>query len=330
MPEIKVDITGETDQIKEAIAEVKDAVKDATENIKKNAASAGESVDSVAKNAAKNWKNAAKDTKSIGEKAKDSAGKISAAGGALSAMGASIGQQFGAAGQIISALVSGPVGAITAALGFAVTIGTKLWDQFTLSAEEAAAKTSTAVAKANKARQDAETAFSDNSSYMERLKELSKQENLSNEAKNEAATLIGIVQKRYGDLGLSIDKAKGKIIGLDKAQEEFFERSREDRLKAAGNQIKALDKDVDAQFRVMGSSFFTTEEKKAAVKNMRQMFKTASIDQKIAFAERSYDNAKTKELWMKKWQPNYAWWTNPLFCLPIRLKASNTPAIFML
>ena len=264
MPEIKVDITGETDQIKEAIAEVKDAVKDATENIKKNAASAGESVDSVAKNAAKNWKNAAKDTKSIGEKAKDSAGKISAAGGALSAMGASIGQQFGAAGQIISALVSGPVGAITAALGFAVTIGTKLWDQFTLSAEEAAAKTSTAVAKANKARQDAETAFSDNSSYMERLKELSKQENLSNEAKNEAATLIGIVQKRYGDLGLSIDKAKGKIIGLDKAQEEFFERSREDRLKAAGNQIKALDKDVDAQFRVMGSSFLTTERKKAA------------------------------------------------------------------
>ncbi len=293
MPEIKVDITGETGQIKEAITEVKDAVRDASENIKKNAASAGESADSFAKKAAKNWKNAAKDTKGIGDKAKDSAGKISAAGGALSAMGASIGQQFGAAGQMISSLASGPVGILTAAIGAAVSVGMKLWDQFTLSAEEALLKTAAAVEKANLAKEKAEKNYSSSSGYIDRLAELAAKEKLSNAGKKEAALLIELLEKKYGNLGISIDKATGKIKGLEKAQKAFEEESKDSRIAALKKQMRAYDMDRDAEFKKMMDTddgwYFKTFEK--SLKYMKQL----SVPQQIAYAERGYAGAKSKD-----------------------------------
>lgn len=58
-------------------------------------------------------------------------------------------------------------------------------------------------------------------SAMERLVELSKKQKLSNAEMDEAQTIVSVLTKAYGDLGISIDKATGKITGLTEAQSKL-------------------------------------------------------------------------------------------------------------
>lgn len=156
---------------------------------------------------------------------RESAGKMgeefSRVGGAASAMGSVIGQQFGVIGQAISTLASGPMAALLALFVVLADAAKKMWNKFTLSAEEAAAATA---AQAEGLRQQASMMGQQSQSadkYMARLRELSKVEKLSNAEKFEAETLIKRLTKEYGNLGISIDQTTGKIIGMDRATAEF-------------------------------------------------------------------------------------------------------------
>ena len=238
--------------------------------------------------------------------------KISAAGGALSAFGASAGQHFGAIGQALSALTAGPVAALVGAFGAILAVGTQIWDRLSLSAEEYVAKLSSVAQRADKAKEKLLAQQADDSGYMDRLIELSKQERLSNAAKTEAATLIKILSSRYKDLGISIDAMTGKIIGADKAQRKMFEEQRRQRLTAVGRQIESHDRKSQKQaemavnsmfigenmLQTFGLSFKSAQEARAAVSDVME---NRPLEDRIKLAEKLRDASKTQSD-MENWQ----------------------------
>lgn len=139
-----------------------------------------------------------------------------------------------------------PIGLATAAIAALGTLAVKVWDIMTVSAEEYAMKASNAVDKANKNLEETFKQQEADSSYLERLKELSQAENMSNAMKMEAAELISLLTKRYGDLGISIDMATGKIIGLDEAQRAFLKRQQQMKVDAAQISVNAQRMAVDS------------------------------------------------------------------------------------
>lgn len=139
-----------------------------------------------------------------------------------------------------------PIGLATAAIAALGTLAVKVWDMMTVSAEEYAMKASNAVEKANKNLEETFKQQEADSGYLERLKELSQAENLSNAMKMEAAELISLLTKRYGDLGISIDMATGKIIGLDEAQRTFLKSQQQMKLDAAKINVNAQKMAADS------------------------------------------------------------------------------------
>lgn len=147
----------------------------------------------------------------------------------------------GAAKNIIEAFTGllSPIGLATAAISALGTLAVKVWDMMTVSAEEYAMKASNAVEKAKKNLEETFKQKETDSGYLERLKELSQAENMSNAMKMEAAELISLLTKRYGDLGVSIDMATGKIFGLDEAQRIFLKSQQKMKVDAAQLNVNA-------------------------------------------------------------------------------------------
>lgn len=132
-----------------------------------------------------------------------------------------------------------PIGLITTGITALGALAVKVWDMMTVSAEEYAMKASNAVDKANKNLEETFKQKETDSGYLERLKELSQAENMSNAMKMEAAELISLLTKRYGDLGVSIDMATGKIFGLDEAQRIFLKSQQKMKVDAAQLNVNA-------------------------------------------------------------------------------------------
>ena len=156
----------------------------------------------------------------------------------INKLGGSMGGTLKNVQEAIMGMLS-PVGLVMAGITALGTLAVKVWDMMTVSAEEYAMKASNAVDKANKNMEQTVKQAETDSGYLERLKELSQAENMSNAMKMEAAELISLLTKRYGDLGISIDMATGKIIGLDEAQRAFLKRQQQMKVDAAQININA-------------------------------------------------------------------------------------------
>lgn len=233
--------------------------------------------------------------------------QIKKAGSVLGKLGSSIGSQFGALGNIISGLTAGPIALFSAAIGAAVAIGVQLWDKLTMSAEEYAAEMERVARESEKAHQNMMKQMDEDSGYMDRLAELAKKENLSNEAKAEAATLIQMLTSRYGDLGISIDAVTGQIVGMDAAQEKFLKKQREMKSASLQRQISVSEKTVEAKasaatsalapgqqtLEKFGLSFRGVEDAK---KQVAGIFRSEPLERQLQFAETMRDDvSKTNE-----------------------------------
>ena len=171
--------------------------------------------------------NATKKLDNFGDNADRAVRAIDSVSGALGQASTGI---SGLAGDLI-ALVKNPMAAAIAAITALVAIGVKLWDKLTLSAEEYAKKASFEFEQAQKKFNDLTNAQKEDSGYLDRLKEISQEENISNSLKTEAISIIQSLTDRYGDLGISIDVTTGKIHGLDegmaKANKKMSEFAKE-------------------------------------------------------------------------------------------------------
>ena len=231
---------------------------------------------------------------------------LKSTGRTFSSFAAGAGRELGQLGGIIGAIASGPVMALTAAIGGLVALGVQVWDKMTLSAEEYAAKLDRAAAAADKHREAVEKQTTEDQTYMDRLAELASKEQLSNEAKAEAATLIANLTSRYGDLGLTIDKVTGKIGGMDKAHAAFIAKVRRERMKAVSEQIATTSQkarnaaEMAAQNSYIGAESLgkiglTPAAAQEARKTAAGIFSSGNVRDRIAMAERLRDAAKTTE-----------------------------------
>ena len=182
--------------------------------------------------------NATKKLDNFGDNADRAVRAIDSVSGALGQASTGI---SGLAGDLI-ALVKNPMSAAIAAITALVAIGVKLWDKLTLSAEEYAKKASFEFEQAQKKFNDLTNAQKEDSGYLDRLKEISQEENISNDLKTEAISIIQSLTDRYGDLGISIDVTTGKIHGLDegmakanKKMSEFAKEAKRLELRKAEN-----------------------------------------------------------------------------------------------
>ena len=182
--------------------------------------------------------NATKKLDNFGDNADRAVRAIDSVSGALGQASTGI---SGLAGDLI-ALVKNPMSAAIAAITALVAVGVKLWDKLTLSAEEYAKKASFEFEQAQKKFNDLINTQKEDSGYLDRLKEISQEENISNSLKTEAISIIQSLTDRYGDLGISIDLTTGKIHGLDegmakanKKMSEFAKEAKRLELRKAEN-----------------------------------------------------------------------------------------------
>lgn len=144
-------------------------------------------------------------------------------------------------GKVAGALAGGGKLAAVAALASAAGMALKkLWDRLTLSAGEYL-KVQDAIYRDSKNKTDSELKQQGvDSGYMDSLQQLSQTETLSNEQKKYAVTLIQLLTKNYGDLGLAIDSTTGKITGLEKAQEVMLKKQSKRNLQNLETELKDI------------------------------------------------------------------------------------------
>lgn len=209
----------------------------------------------------------------------------------------------GIAGDIVN-LVINPLSGAIAAVGALVAAGVTVWQKLTLSAEEYAEKTRFAADQAKSKLDDVFKGVEADSGYFERLQELNRLENLSNEEKEEAIALVETLSKKYNGLGLSIDSATGKIKGLDEAQNEFLRQQLKLKVSAAKTNMTAqkyvADSATEGAFGIrnvnawLSPSAFGDPTKSANVMRAQQ-WNQGGLEGKLAAVRSALSDSKDSE-----------------------------------
>ena len=201
----------------ESVSDAAEKSAKSVESVKKAAADAAESVE-------KQGEASEKAGAKTGNGMKAAAGSIKSAAGAASSVVSALGgvsPQLGFIGQALQTLLSGPVAAITAAVATLIAAASKAWDVCTTSAEEYRKKLAAILDLQGKVTDKLRDGMDSSERYLTRLEELDRLENKGNAAKAEQARLLEILTKRYGDLGIAIDKDTGKMTGLEEARKKL-------------------------------------------------------------------------------------------------------------
>ena len=197
-------------------------------------------------------------TQAAGKAADQFGQKISKAGGIMSAFGSQAGGKFSGLGQVIGSLGS-PITLITTAVGALTAVTMDFLRKGISGAQEAAdaaQKNAEAIresaAAAEQQRQKNETNWKSLKSLKDSLDILSVTEKASNAQKTEAVRLIGLLSKSYGNLGISIDGATGRMLGFDKAYAAALEKDRQNRLNAMKGEYKELESEIARNNEIIG------------------------------------------------------------------------------
>ena len=203
-------------------------------------------------------KNSVQGTQAAGKAADQFGQKISKAGGIMSAFGSQAGGKFSGLGQVIGSLGS-PITLITTAVGALTAVTMDFLRKGISGAQEAAdaaQKNAEAIREsataAEQQRQKNETNWKSLKSLKDSLDILSVTEKASNAQKTKAVRLIGLLSKSYGDLGISIDEATGRMQGFDKAYAAALEKDRQNRLNAMKGEYKELESEIARNNEIIG------------------------------------------------------------------------------
>lgn len=276
-------------------------------------------------------KNSVQGTQAAGKAADQFGQKISKAGGIMSAFGSQAGGKFSGLGQVIGSLGS-PITLITTAVGALTAVTMDFLRKGISGAQEAAdaaQKNAEAIresaAAAEQQRQKNEANWKSLKSLKDSLDILSVTEKASNAQKTEAVRLIGLLSKSYGDLGISIDEATGRMQGFDKAYAAALEKDRQNRLNAMKGEYKELESEIARNNEIIGG-FWSSKNDVAnaqgniqnATKRMAELApqihaleksnpgkdyttaaKSAELDRKQNTFDPAYDQLKNEEQQLK-------------------------------
>lgn len=270
-------------------------------------------------------------TQAAGKAADQFGQKISKAGGIMSAFGSQAGGKFSGLGQVIGSLGS-PITLITTAVGALTAVTMDFLRKGISGAQEAAdaaQKNAEAIresaAAAEQQRQKNEANWKSLKSLKDSLDILSVTEKASNAQKTEAVRLIGLLSKSYGNLGISIDGATGRMLGFDKAYAAALEKDKQNRLNAMKGEYKELESEIARNNEIIGG-FWSSKNDVAnaqgniqnATKRMAELApqihaleksnpgkdyttaaKSAELDRKQNTFDSAYDQLKNEEQQLK-------------------------------
>lgn len=182
----------------------------------------------------------------------------------------------GRAGGVLKEMVEGftamlnPVALVTAAVGLLVTGIKKMYDSYKEKMEQIRKTAEWTYSQAQEAGKGVETRQDRDAGYLRRLEEINDKEVIDNATKLEAVRIINLLTTQYGDLGLSIDEATGKIMGLTEAQQKQNALMREERWASLEAEYSASEVDIDETRKgILGRSVkvgklsaYTDEEKR--------------------------------------------------------------------
>lgn len=151
----------------------------------------------------------------------------------------------GLAGDLIS-LATNPVALTIAALGALTAAAISVYDSMTQNGEQWMAQIQ-AEMKAHQAKSAMlQKQLQMQVKYFDRLKQLGKEQRLSNAQRIEAGKIIDILSGKYKNLGLGIDAVTGKITGLDNAQKEFLRQQALQKIADLDKQLTGIDNQIVA------------------------------------------------------------------------------------
>lgn len=224
-------------------------------------------------------KSSVQGTQAAGKAADQFGQKISKAGGIMSAFGSQAGGKFSGLGQVIGSLGS-PITLITTAVGALTAVTMDFLRKGISGAQEAAdaaQKNAEAIresaAAAEQQRQKNEANWKSLKSLKDSLDILSVTEKASNAQKTEAVRLIGLLSKSYGDLGISIDEATGRMLGFDKAYAAALEKDKQNRLNAMKGEYKELESEIARNNEIIGGFWSSKTDVANAQGNIQSVTK---------------------------------------------------------
>lgn len=262
-------------------------------------------------NAEQSVKKAGKEMNSATEKLDKFGDNADRAVRAIDSVGGALGQTStgisGLAGDLID-LVKNPMSAVIAAFGLLVAVGVKVWDKLTESAEEYNKRLERMAQYAKERSEKIIQEQKDEEEYIQVLKDLAQHEKLSNLEKIVAITLVDELTKKYGNLGISIDKATGKIIGLDEAFESLLNRQRNEKIKALEEEVKIAQRQAHVRASQMTGSLQITRIKNSGGRTdttegeVSQDYKDLTQARNMGYDVRL--NTRDKRKW--SWASNYS------------------------
>ena len=160
-----------------------------------------------------------------GATAKEGAAAMAPLTSAISAVGAAAGVSIPPVNALSAALKALKAGAglIGLALGVFAAVAVKVWDRLTVSTEEFAAKMRGSSAEAQRHAERIGSLDSAAQGYLDRLRELSSTEGAANAARSETLSLLGALERQYGDLGAEIDATTGRVSNLLEVEQRLRE-----------------------------------------------------------------------------------------------------------
>ena len=144
--------------------------------------------------------------------------------------------------QMVSALVAGGglIGVAMAGIQGAIKCVTTLYDTWIQKGKDAAQVHVDAASAIGEAAANNDRLKASSKDAVAQLGQLANAEKLSNAQKSQAITLIGQLTKQYGDLGVKVNEATGRIEGLSEALVAKQEKDSRKKISTLQAQIKDL------------------------------------------------------------------------------------------
>lgn len=173
---------------------------------------------------------------------------INKAGIAMRYVSAEMGAGAVAFGRAFQVLAGGKIAVAVAAIAGAFVALKKIWDELTVSSTEYKAKLDAQIESNNKNIESIRKTQSEEDAMMERLTELAKRENKTNEETNEQIKLAEILTGRYGKLGIGISDLTGDYKTLIEAVQKLNAEQNKQKESVIEDQVKARGQMIQAQF----------------------------------------------------------------------------------
>ena len=158
----------------------------------------------------------------------------------------------GLAGDIVN-LVKNPMAMLITAFGVVATVGKKLWDDLTLSTQEAIEKTALWAAATQKAVQELEKQHTETESLIDSFIELNNVIPKSSAYFSAQKLILSKLQSVYGDLGYKINETKQEVEGLLDALIQIEQIKHKQKVEKYGQALQV----AHVQAQQLNTEFYT-------------------------------------------------------------------------